>query len=113
MDFGHLAPYSTPNFTPFNSRNTFFSRKAFPHYCLLPFVGRMADIWGGYMMQKSIGTGNIVFNAPNINQESNEMNLIEDMNNEWIGLNTLDFLLDKYELPDDTKRFIDVYKDSF
>ena len=113
IDFGKISPYSTPNITPFNSQNTFLSRKVFPYYSCLPFIGRMDDIWGAYMMQKHIGVGQIVFNNPSVYQARNEHDFVNDMKNEVIGLNSLDYIFDKYELPDDTKRFVDVYRNSF
>ena len=113
VHFGKFEPYSTPNITPFNSQNTFLSRKVFPYYSVLPFIGRMDDIWGAYRMQKFIGQGAIVFNSASVYQSRNEHDLVKDMEKEFIGIHSLEYILDTYELPDNTKRFIDVYEKSF
>src|ERR1035437_3750002 len=42
-------PYMGLAISPFNSQNTFLSRDCFPDYCVLPFVGRMDDIFGSYI----------------------------------------------------------------
>ena len=44
-------PIATNTFSPFNSQNTLFSRKALKKYMVIPFIGRMDDIWGAYFLE--------------------------------------------------------------
>jgi hypothetical protein len=36
---------------PYNSQNTFLHRSVLKNYSVLPFIGRMDDIWGAYIQQ--------------------------------------------------------------
>jgi hypothetical protein len=113
VTFEQFPPFSTLNITPFNSQNTFLAREVFPYYSVLPHIGRMDDIWGAYMMQKHVGQGRIVFNSATVRQDRNEHDLVKDLEKEWFGIHSLDYILNKYELPDTTKKFIDLYQESF
>ena len=84
-------PLSTNTFSPFNSQNTFFSRKALKKYMVIPYVGRMDDIWGGYYLE-SLGF-NVVYNKATVFQDRNVQNLTKNMTMEFIGYEkTLDLL---------------------
>lgn len=112
--FKVFSPYTTNRITPFNSQNTFLSRKVFPHYAVLPHIGRLDDIWGAYLLQKEMDcTNRILFANASVYQARNPHDLMKDAEKEVIGLHTLDFIRGKYELPDATKRFLDVYKECF
>ena len=54
----HIADFfGSEQLSPFNSQNTFLHRDVFPAYCVLPFIGRVDDIWGSYLFQlKHAGT---------------------------------------------------------
>ena len=45
------GPYGSLSISPFNSQNTFLAREVIPYYSVFPHVGRMDDIWGGYVLQ--------------------------------------------------------------
>jgi hypothetical protein len=84
-------PISTNVFSPFNSQNTIFSRKALQKYVVIPFIGRMDDIWGGYYLE-SMGF-NVVYTQASVFQDRNIQNLTNNLKNEFIGYeNTLNLL---------------------
>ena len=88
-----VFPFSTNVFSPFNSQNTFLSRKVIKEYFLFPHVGRMDDIWASYFVE-SMGF-KVIYNLPTVYQERNEHNLIKDMKNEYLGYeNNLSLLED-------------------
>lgn len=111
VKFNNVEPYSTHNITVFNSQNTFIHRSVLVNYMVLPYVGRMDDIWGSYHLQNFIPRGSIVFNKPTVYQDRNKQDLVVNLEKEIIGYrNTLRFINNQYDLPDSTKKFIDLYK---
>jgi hypothetical protein len=69
--------------SPFNSQNTFFTRKALRDFYCFPFIGRMDDIWGAYYC---LSQGHkVVYSAPTVYQARNEHDLIVDFSKEVIG----------------------------
>jgi hypothetical protein len=111
------SPYCSNKISPFNSQNTFISREVFPHYVVLPHVGRMDDIWGGYIAQYYY-PDSVVYSKPTVCQVRNEHDIITDLEKEIIGYRyTLDLINDlanyKNYLPDRTKVFVDEYRKAF
>lgn len=110
-------PFCSNTISPFNSQNTFLAIDVFPHYSVLPFVGRMDDIWGSYILQNYF-PDNLVYNSPSVYQARNPQDLILNLENELFGYrNTLKLLNDlpnfrKY-LPDRTKLFLQEYEKCF
>lgn len=109
-------PMATNTFSPFNSQNTFFSRESLKKYMVIPFIGRMDDIWSGYYLE-SLGF-KVVYNRATVFQDRNIQNLTNNMVNEFIGYeNTLNLLKDLKEdsnrlfnyLPENSKKCIDKY----
>lgn len=111
-------PLATNTFSPFNSQNTFLSRKAMMKYFVIPYpgVGRMDDIWPSYFIQ-SCGF-NVVFNKPSVFQDRNIQDLTKNLTMEYIGYEKTKDLLPKlkessnnfYEfLPKDSVLFIKKY----
>ena len=112
-----VNPYCSDNISPFNSQNTFLSRDIFPYYSVLPFIGRMDDIWGSYILQKFFPKS-LIYNSPSVYQARNPQDLILNLENELFGYrNTMALLqnLDDYDkfLPDKTKYFLESYQESF
>ena len=112
-----VNPYCSDNISPFNSQNTFLSRDVFPYYSVLPFIGRMDDIWGSYILQKFFPKS-LIYNSPSVYQARNPQDLILNLENELFGYrNTMALLqnLDDYDkfLPDKTKYFLESYQESF
>jgi len=86
-------PLASNTFSPFNSQNTFFSREALKKYIVIPFIGRMDDIWAAYYVE-SLGF-NVVYNKATVFQDRNIQNLTKNMINEYIGYEkTIDLLKD-------------------
>jgi hypothetical protein len=118
IKFKKFLPYSTNQLTPFNSQNTFISGKFIKYFPMLPFVGRMDDIWGAYYMQFKLNKKKpfIVYNNASVYQKRNKHNLINDLKNEIIGydytmkLNKKNFI---GILPKDTKKFLKIWKTLF
>ena len=86
-------PFSSNKFSPFNSQNTFLSKKVIKNYFLFPHIGRMDDIWASYYVE-SLGF-KVIYGPPSVFQERNEHNLINDMKKEYLGYeNNLNLLMD-------------------
>lgn len=97
-------PFASNTFSPFNSQNTFFSRKAMKNYLVLPFIGRMDDIWASYYME-AIGY-NVIYNKATVFQDRNQQNLTKNFSDEVIGYeNTLKLFENFKILKDKKKRF--------
>ncbi|MDP6670939.1 MAG: hypothetical protein QGI60_03930 [archaeon] len=76
-------PMATNAFSPFNSQNTFISRKALKNYFMFAHIGRMDDIWGSYYLEAA--GHKVVYNQPSVCQERNPHNISDDLANEVIG----------------------------
>lgn len=69
--------------SPFNSQNTFLTRKVLPEYFCFPGIGRMDDIWASYHVQ-ALGY-RVVYGPPSVVQDRNEHDLTKDMRQEYLG----------------------------
>lgn len=113
VKFDKLTPYTSNKLSPFNSQNTFISRDVIPHYMVLPFVGRMDDIWGGYLIEKIFGSC-VVYNNATVYQERNPQDLVKNLENEIIGYrNTKMFISGNYQLEDRVQTTYEKYKEYF
>lgn len=110
-------PFCSNKISPFNSQNTFLSREIIPYYSVLPFIGRMDDIWGGYITQNHF-KDSLIYGPPSVYQDRNKQDLITNLEKEIIGYrNTLQLIdnllyLDKI-LPKNTLEFYNEYIKSF
>lgn len=77
-------PFFSDKPSPFNSQNTFLSRKVLPYFFLFPHIGRMDDIWASYLVQSKFPKS-VVYCAPSVVQKRNEHNLMDDMRAEMLG----------------------------
>lgn len=84
VKFEKIEPYSSNKMTVFNSQNTFLSRDVLPHYMMMPFVGRMDDVWGAYILQKLMPV-NVVFSSASVFQDRNVQCGFENMKHEMLG----------------------------
>jgi hypothetical protein len=117
LNLRYNRPFTSQNYMPFNSQNTFIAREALPYYMVLPHVGRMDDIWGGYIAQYLLNT-RPVFMPATVYQERNEQSLKQNFQDEVIGyLHTLDFIRDieNYQnyLPEQTLRAFELYRKAY
>ena len=111
------GPFGSEAIAPFNSQNTFIAREVIPYYAVLPFVGRMDDIWGSYIVQAHF-PNSVVYDVATVFQDRNVQDLVTNLENEVIGYrNTLSFLESEldYEkfFPAATKEFWDCYRNQF
>lgn len=84
-------PFTSRQPSPFNSQNTFLTRKALSEYFVFPFVGRMDDIWAAYYLQ--ILGYRVCYSRPSVTQERNEHDLSRDFDLEILGYQkTLEFI---------------------
>lgn len=109
-------PYCSDGISPFNSQNTFLAREVMPHYSVIPHVGRMDDIWGGYIMQHYF-PGSVIYNKATVYQDRNEQDLITNLENEILGYRrTLELLEDlpnwRSILPPESLKFVEIYQNS-
>ena len=87
------ANFSSDNYIPFNSQNTFIAREALPSYMVLPYVGRSDDIWGGYIAQLLLNTRPI-FTKPTTYQKRNEQYIYKNLDDELLGYRKTSRLLE-------------------
>ncbi len=109
-------PYGSEQTAPFNSQNTFLAGEVMPYYAVLPFVGRMDDIWGSYILQHHF-PNSVVYDVATVYQDRNLQDLVTNLENEVIGYrNTLDFIESNgdYEkfFPKETLNFWRVYRET-
>lgn len=110
-------PFGSTSIAPFNSQNTFIAREVIPYYAVLPFVGRMDDIWGSYIVQAHF-PNSVVYDVATVYQDRNVQDLVTNLENEIIGYrHTLDFIESgkNYEnhLPEKTLLFWECYRNQF
>ena len=86
-------PLASNTISPFNSQNTFISKKVLPHYFLFPHIGRMDDIWASfYVLTKGF---KVAYNKASVFQKRNVHDLTKDMLKEFIGYeNNLNLIKD-------------------
>jgi hypothetical protein len=77
-------PFAANKISPFNSQNTFLSRKLFPTYFLFPGIGRFDDIWAAYITQHYF-PNSVIYGPPTVFQDRNEHDLVKDLEQELFG----------------------------
>ena len=78
-------PYCSNKISPFNSQNTFLHRDVIPYYSVLPFIGRMDDIWGSYILQNYF-PNSVIYSPASVYQDRNIQDLVTNLEKEIIGL---------------------------
>lgn len=114
---GITRPYCSDKISPFNSQNTFLSREVIPYYAMLPFVGRMDDIWGSYILQYYF-PGSVIYGPPTVTQNRNEQNLVNNMQDELMGYRYTYQLLKNLKdypqiIPEKTMKLYELYRQQF
>ena len=117
VKFQNFKPFGSTQISPFNSQNTFLAREAIPYYVVFPYLGRMDDIWGAYVLQHFF-PNSVIYNKATVYQDRNEHNLVNNMMDEVIGYrNTLNLINDlkNFEnyLPTEVVEFWKIYRKQF
>ena len=113
VEYKITEPFCSTKISPFNSQNTFFHRSVIPHYMVIPHVGRMDDIWGGYLLQQKF-ENSLIYNISTVYQDRNEQDLITNLEWEIIGYrNTIDFINGRFKLPPKAEKAYTEYLNSF
>lgn len=117
VKFNDFKPFGSTQISPFNSQNTFLAREVIPYYVVFPYLGRMDDIWGAYVLQHFF-PDSVIYNKATVYQDRNVHNLVNNMMDEVIGYrNTLDLInnLENFKnyLPENVAKFWDVYRNQF
>jgi len=112
-----VHPYCSNKISPFNSQNTFLDRSVIPVYSVLPFIGRMDDIWGAYILQHYF-PNSVIYSPASVYQDRNSQDLITNLEKEIIGYrDTLNLInnLENFEkiIPKETLNFYNLYKQQF
>lgn len=118
--FSDFQPFTSEQLTPFNSQNTFLTRDVIPYYMMMIGVGRLDDIFGGYVLQQianEVGLDlGITFSKPTVYQKRNPHNLVVDLEKEVIGYNkAIEFSSKRYTeiLPKETLVAFEEYNKLF
>ena len=111
------GPYGSLSISPFNSQNTFLAREVIPYYSVFPHVGRMDDIWGGYVLQHYFPKS-VVYNKASVYQDRNVQDLVTNLEKEIIGYRyTTDLIrgLSNWQdiVPKETLAYWDAYRRCF
>lgn len=117
VKFDKVHPYTSMNFTPFDSQNTFLAREVLPVYMVLPHVGRMDDIWASYIVEHLLDV-RPVFCSPTVYQARNTQSTLINLEKEIFGYrNTLNFIrnISEFEnfLPSATLLAYNLYRAEF
>jgi len=87
--------FSTNTFSPVNTQNTFILGKYLrDFYANIPFIGRMDDIWSGYLFE-SMHPNSVLYGHQTVccKQDRSTQSIIHDLQEELFGYkNTLSFL---------------------
>jgi len=98
-------PIASNRMGPFNSQNTFLTRRWLPHYFVYPHVGRMDDIWASYYLQ-ALGA-KVVWGKASVYQARNLHNPIRDMKAEYLGYeHNLELVQSLAEDPESITRYL-------
>ena len=84
-----------------------------PYYTVLPHVGRMDDIWGGYIAQLKFPQS-VVYNKASVYQDRNVQDLVTNLEKEIIGYRyTQDLLYNLNLWNQETVEFYEAYRRCF
>jgi hypothetical protein len=113
VKFDISKPYTGTKISPFNSQNTFLSRKCLKHYFVYPYIGRMDDIWASYDLQK-IFPNSLIYHKASVYQDRNEQDLVKNLEDEIIGYrNTYEYIQGNFALPQNAQKAFKIYQNYF
>ena len=110
-------PYGFLCYSTFNSQNTFLAREVIPYYSVFPHVGRMDDIWGGYVLQFYF-PNSLVYNKASVYQQRNKQDLVTNLEKEILGYRYTTDLIQKLNdwesvVPKETLEYWEAYRECF
>ncbi len=117
VTFDVQRPYAATRPAPFNSQNTFLHRDVLPYYAVLPYVGRMDDIWASYVLQARFPDC-VAYHRASVFQDRNEQDLVTNLEAEVLGYrHTLAFVdggadLTQACVPEATRAFYAAYRET-
>ncbi|MCY6379994.1 hypothetical protein [Hoeflea prorocentri] len=76
-------PFTSDTVSPFNSQNTFLTSEALRRYFMVPFAGRMDDIWAAYHLLH-LGY-KVAYAQASVRQDRNVQDLTGNLVNEFVG----------------------------
>jgi hypothetical protein len=76
-------PMAANKMGPFDSQNTFLRPEVLGDYFVMPHVGRMDDIWAGYLVQAK--GFRVVYSKPSVFQDRHPRDLLCDLRGEYLG----------------------------
>ena len=98
-------PMAANKMSPFDSQNTFLRAEVLPDYFVMPHVGRVDDIWAGYLVQAK--GFQVVYNKPSVFQDRHPRDLLCDLRGEYLGYeNTLKLVEDLARDPDSIQAYL-------
>ena len=117
VKFGVQDAYGSTSISPFNSQNTFLARDVIPYYSVFPHVGRMDDIWGGYVLQYYF-PNSVIYNKASVFQDRNVQDLITNLEKEIMGYRKTSELIRSLPdwqsiVPKETLAYCDAYRRCF
>ena len=117
VKFNTVLPFCSNKISPFNSQNTFLSRSVLKNYMMLPYIGRMDDIWASYILQY-FNPDCVAYDKATVYQDRNKQDLIKNLQNEIFGYrHTFDLIQNlnnfKKMLPENTLKAFEIYTNSF
>jgi len=117
VKFGVHDAYGSTSISPFNSQNTFLARDVIPYYSVFPHVGRMDDIWGGYVLQYYF-PNSVIYNKASVFQDRNVQDLITNLEKEIMGYRKTSELIRSLPdwqsiVPKETLAYWDAYRRCF
>ena len=117
VKFGVQDAYGSTSISPFNSQNTFLARDVIPYYSVFPHVGRMDDIWGGYVLQHYF-PNSVIYNKASVFQDRNVQDLITNLEKEIMGYRKTSELIRSLPdwqsiVPKETLAYWDAYRRCF
>jgi hypothetical protein len=117
VKFSVRDAYGSTSISPFNSQNTFLARDVIPYYSVFPHIGRMDDIWGGYVLQHYF-PNSVIYNKASVFQDRNVQDLITNLEKEIMGYRKTSELIRSLPdwqsiVPKETLSYWDAYRRCF
>ena len=99
-------PFFQIKISPFNSQNTFITRKIVEDYFLFPHIGRMDDIWAAYYITSKKYKVYFIL-SQQFFKKRNVHNYLTDFKNELLGYkNNVELIDSLYKNSDNIEKYL-------